>query len=276
MLKLRQTLADIDKQQQVYRILLNRSRYKLSLEQETWERAAVSYSDGKRVRDAAQRTMLIKERQGTLQAFETVRLNMQASNTPNLTVPEIMDWQKQMLEATEPHAVGQFRHGRAYWLLSTMIFSNWEKIPYLMDRLVDGINKQHVPAFYWEEKPNKDFQDVSRHPVVNAIEANYNLVAIHPFQDGNKRTARLLTAWVLGRNEYIPLCIHDPATYVDCIELYNQTRSPHSFYGFLFDEMQTSYDDAIKAVKAMEKTIVPGSGSKAKTRRSGKPGRSGR
>ena len=40
------------------------------------------------------------------------------------------------------------------------------------------------------------------HPVLRAAELHYNLVAIHPFLDGNGRTARLMTNHLLLRHGY--------------------------------------------------------------------------
>jgi len=264
MLNLNQSLTDIEKQRTLYRILLNRSRYKRELQKAEWQRAAtlLPLSQKKHQRVNTNK-IFVQECEGTQRAFESARENVMA---PQLTVENIMGWHTQMLKGIAPHAVGQFRHGRAYWLMSTMLFANWEKIPYLMDNLVDSINKQHIPALYWKERPDRQFQNVSHNPLVTAIEANYNLVAIHPFQDGNKRTARLVASWVLGRQGYVPLCIYDNMTYIDCIEAYTNTRKPHAFYGFLLDQMHQSYEDAIKEAKSMEKVIVPGTRNGARVK----------
>ncbi len=44
------------------------------------------------------------------------------------------------------------------------------------------------------------------HPIIQATEAHYRFVKIHPFYDGNGRTARLLMNWILLRNGY-PLTV---------------------------------------------------------------------
>jgi len=48
--------------------------------------------------------------------------------------------------------------------------------------------------------------DESNHPAVRAAELHYNLVAIHPFEDGNGRTARLMMNALLLQHGY-PLCV---------------------------------------------------------------------
>lgn len=45
------------------------------------------------------------------------------------------------------------------------------------------------------------------HPVLRAAELHYNLVAIHPFSDGNGRTARLMMNYLLMRHDYPPALV---------------------------------------------------------------------
>ena len=154
-----------------------------------------------------------------------------------------------------PNVIGHWRQVRAHWLNSTMIMSNWSSIPYLMDNLVQGINTHQVPAYYWTELPNRQFQRFARHPVMEAIEANYNTISIHPFEDGNKRTARLVTAWILKRAGHIPLTVYNREEYINEIETYYNTRQPHGFYEFLLDQMHQTYDEAGQEIARMNTTI---------------------
>ena len=70
---------------------------------------------------------------------------------------------------------------------------------------------QHVPPESWEiSQRMQEWQDWLRqaehelHPVVLAAQAHHRLVAIHPFVDGNGRTARLVMNLVLFRFGYPP------------------------------------------------------------------------
>lgn len=58
------------------------------------------------------------------------------------------------------------------------------------------------------------------HPVVQAALAHYELVAIHPFVDGNGRTARLLMNLMLMKNGYVPAIIlkNDRKKYYAALE----------------------------------------------------------
>lgn len=73
---------------------------------------------------------------------------------------------------------------------------------------------QHIPPESWEIP--QQMQDWERwlrqaegelHPVVLAAQAHHRLVAIHPFIDGNGRTARLVMNLILFRYGYPPTVI---------------------------------------------------------------------
>ena len=58
------------------------------------------------------------------------------------------------------------------------------------------------------------------HPIVEAAFAHFELVSIHPFVDGNGRTARLLMNLILIKNGYFPAVIlkNDRMKYYDVLE----------------------------------------------------------
>ncbi|MDZ7360400.1 MAG: Fic family protein [candidate division KSB1 bacterium] len=65
----------------------------------------------------------------------------------------------------------------------------------------------HVPAemnelFKWIQE-----SFVHKHPVVISAVAHYNLVRIHPFDDGNGRGARILMNLILIKKHYVPAII---------------------------------------------------------------------
>ncbi len=71
---------------------------------------------------------------------------------------------------------------------SDVVFPNPVKIPALMDAFGRRLTRtDDTPRF--------------------AFEAHYRLVTIHPFDDGNGRTARLLTNLILLRGGYVPVSI---------------------------------------------------------------------
>jgi len=62
--------------------------------------------------------------------------------------------------------------------------------------------------------------DTEDHPVIQAAMAHFELVSIHPFVDGNGRTARLLMNLILIKNGYFPTIIlkNDRKKYYDALE----------------------------------------------------------
>ena len=248
MLNLKQKLSKIEQQKTAYRILLNRSKYREALEDELWESAAELASQFHVPSKNEDLRHQEENKQGLVSAFQSVK----RAPKDSLDVESIQDVHTQAMALINPEEGGVFRRTPARWVNSSMVVANWVKIPMLMDNLVEGINQQHVPAFYWEEYPDVDFQRCSHNPVVQAIEGNYNTVAIHPFGDGNKRVARLVSAWVLDKYGHIPLSIYDRSAYISGVENYYATRRPHVFYDVMLDQMEQSYDGAISEVKNME------------------------
>jgi len=63
-----------------------------------------------------------------------------------------------------------------------------------------------------------DHQDI--HPVELAALAHFELISIHPFVDGNGRTARLIMNLLLMKNGYVPAIIlkNDRKKYYDALE----------------------------------------------------------
>ncbi|MER3553925.1 MAG: hypothetical protein C4331_06135 [Meiothermus sp.] len=100
---------------------------------------------------------------------------------------------------------GRYRSIRVGVAGSMWIFSNPLKVPEMMAEFVREVN-----AF-------------TLHPVVNAADLHYGLVAIHPFADGNGRTARLLMNLYLVREGYAPAYfpVERRGRYYDALEAAN-------------------------------------------------------
>ena len=253
MINLTSQLSKIEEQKKLYRILLNKSRHQSELKNQVWYNAAELASSFDLTIGADSALLQERNRKGLLEAFQTIRFSPKIC----LDLSFIKTVHAQALAFSNPCQGGVFRRMRARWLNSSMVVSNWEKIPWLMEGLVDGINQEHIPAFYWEEHPNILFQKFAHYPVMQAIESNYNTVAIHPFADGNKRAARLVSAWILDKYGHIPLSIYDREAYLLGVENYYRTREPQLLYAVMFDQMRKSYDHAICDIKAMEKRYFP-------------------
>ena len=88
------------------------------------------------------------------------------------------------------------------------------------------------------------------HPVICSAVAHYNLVRIHPFDDGNGRGARILMNLILLRAGYSPAIIrHENRTkYLSCINKANEGDLSH-FIDFvarsLIQTLENTLDDLV-------------------------------
>ena len=75
-----------------------------------------------------------------------------------------------------------------------------------------------------------------------ALEAHYRLVSIHPFIDGNGRTARLLLNAILLESGYAPVIIRkiDRRRYLSALETYQTRGNPESYVNFMMSALNRS------------------------------------
>lgn len=75
-----------------------------------------------------------------------------------------------------------------------------------------------------------------------AFEAHYKLVTIHPFVDGNGRTARLLLNAILLKNGYAPVIIRkiDRRHYLSALETYQTKENSASYVNFMNSALNRS------------------------------------
>ncbi|MBR1604862.1 MAG: Fic family protein [Alphaproteobacteria bacterium] len=78
--------------------------------------------------------------------------------------------------------------------------------------------------------------------LIKAIEAHYRLVSIHPFVDGNGRTARLLLNSILLENGYAPIIIRkiDRKRYLTALETYQTKENSEPYYKFMLSALNRS------------------------------------
>jgi len=89
------------------------------------------------------------------------------------------------------------------------------------------------------------------HPVILAALAHYKLVTIHPFIDGNGRTARLLMNLLLLQHGY-PLAIiqkEQRSEYIAAIEHARETDDYAPFYGVIIQAVEYGLDIYLDAVE---------------------------
>jgi Fic family protein len=109
-----------------------------------------------------------------------------AGRNQDVSETVVNDLHALIMRAILPTAAGRYRDVRVTITGSQHIPPNYAKVPALMADLY---------AFYEAHK-------ATMHPVQLAADMHHRLVAIHPFQDGNGRTSRLLMNLILLRNGY--------------------------------------------------------------------------
>jgi Fic family protein len=116
----------------------------------------------------------------------------------------IQDIHRAVVGADSPIA-GEIRNERVSIRGSLHVPPNYMRVPRLLEEMI---------ARYYE-----DAADRSAHPVNVASRLHFDLLTIHPFKDGNGRTARLLQNLELIREGYAPILIdpQEKAKYFDIV-----------------------------------------------------------
>jgi Fic family protein len=115
---------------------------------------------------------------------------------------------------------------------SPVIFPNPAKIPQLMKEYGEWVGSaQLVPA--------------------TSFHAHYRLVAIHPFADGNGRTARLLMNLLLLREGYPPVAVRpeDRKTYLDTLEQASVRDDLKPFQIFMHRRLDVTLGEYLSALQ---------------------------
>lgn len=116
----------------------------------------------------------------------------------------VKDIHTMLLKDIDNKIAGQYRIKQVY--VGDYLPPEHFKVPSLVQELVAWIN---------------DPQPKNLSPILYAGIAHYQLVAIHPFEDGNGRTTRLLTTLMLILNKYDMMSFFAPESY------YNRDRNAY-------------------------------------------------
>ena len=147
---------------------------------------------------------------------------------------------------------GQYRDATAYfgYPRRVSLCDRRAEIAAIMENFIDWLNKTSTGP-------------LSGNPIVKAIMAHYYLAEIHPFGDGNGRTARALEALVLYKNKINTYCFWSLANfwsthrdqYLVHLDSIHATCSPWDFLiwctkGYL-QEIKRVKDLVLKKVKQL-------------------------
>lgn len=139
-----------------------------------------------------------------------------------------------ILKGIDDGHAGEYRRVPVRISGSAVVMPNPRKVPDLMDEFHSWLSARH-----------------KMHPVALAAEAHYRLVSIHPFVDGNGRTARLLMNLLLMMNGYPPAIIRkrDRLAYLAALEKAQLGGSKDNYDRLIAKAAERSLDIYLKAVK---------------------------
>jgi Fic family protein len=115
---------------------------------------------------------------------------------------------------------------------SPVIFPNPLKIPQLMEEFGAWLSS------------------ASSTPL-GAFEGHFRLTAVHPFSDGNGRTARLLMNLMLIRHGYPPVAVRpeDRKTYLDALERGSLADDLGPFQNFMHARLDATLEEYVSALR---------------------------
>lgn len=144
---------------------------------------------------------------------------------------DVLEIHDMVLKRSNPTEAGRYSSFQRRIAGSNVILPGPHKLPRLMDEFGQWLSQQ-------ADTPQ------------TAFEAHYRLVSIHPFTDGNGRTARLLMNLILLRGGYPPVSIGPPErkTYIDALEHRSITEDAASYEDFLAARLLASLDAYLEAI----------------------------
>ena len=159
----------------------------------------------------------------------------------NLEIIEstVLNIHKMILSGIDSDNAGFYRNCRVSIRGSRVVLPNPLKVPELMTEF-----------FIWLKNADKTSP-------LTAIEAHYRFVKIHPFVDGNGRSARLLMNLLLLKAGYCPIIIRtiDRKRYIDNIEKYQLTDESTSYTMFMLMALDRSLRMCIDTIKIEDTEI---------------------
>ncbi len=159
----------------------------------------------------------------------------------NITAEDILDIHRIILRKIDDTNAGRFRTVAVRLKGSETILPNAAKVPDLM---------QEFTA--WLQSDSLD------NPIKIAADAHFKLVSIHPFIDGNGRTARLLMNLLLMQAGFPPAIIRkeDRGAYLESLEKGQTREDIADYYALIYDSLDRSLDIYLEAVDPKSEAIL--------------------
>ena len=187
---------------------------------------------------------LIEHLEATNHANALTWVREQIARTPqSITENDIIAIHNLILKGIDDAHAGYYRNVPVRISGSPVVLANPRKVPDLMAQFIT-----------WMQQESQEM-----HPALLAAEAHYQFVTIHPFVDGNGRTARLLMNMVLLMSGY-PCAIirkRDRLAYIGALEKAQLGGSKDDFYKIIAKAVNRSLDIYLKAVQGEDAEPMP-------------------
>lgn len=144
---------------------------------------------------------------------------------------EVCELHRRIVARSEPDIAGLYSAYRRRFAGSAAVFPNPAKLPALMEAFGRSLEQAATPQ--------------------GAFGAHFRLTAIHPFADGNGRTARLLMNLLLIRGGYVPIAVRpeDRKTYLDTLERGSLTQDLAPYQRFMHERLDATLGDYLSALQ---------------------------
>ncbi len=158
-----------------------------------------------------------------------------------ITKREVLNIHALILKKIDDDNAGRFRNVTVRIRGADVVLPNPLKIPELMDDF-----------FKWLHSKNND------HPAKIAADAHIKFVSIHPFSDGNGRTARLLMNLLLTQKGYPPALVRkeDRDFYINSIEKAQLNEDFYDYYKVIYRAIDRSFDIYLDAIEGKTPKIA--------------------
>jgi Fic family protein len=168
-------------------------------------------------------------------AFDFIQ-SLVGKKSQDFTENDLLYLHEIILKGIDDKNAGRYREVSVRISGSTVILPNPAKVPQLMREFM-----------FW-------LHTAQLHPVELASEAHYRLVTIHPFVDGNGRTARLLMNLLLMMQGYPPAIIRkrDRLAYITALEQAQTGGSKTDYERIIERACDRSLDIYLNSAKGVE------------------------
>lgn len=164
--------------------------------------------------------------------------NLSSSKSEPISERNIREIHSLVMKGIDPEYAGRYRDIQVRISGSSHVPPEPLQVPVLMKQMMDSLKGDN-------------------HPVVMASKAHFELVSIHPFVDGNGRTARLLMNLILMQNGYVPAVIlrNDRKKYYDILEK-SKTDNLNEFIIFIGRAIERSIYLYFEAIPKLSSKLL--------------------